>query len=87
MFPGKILSLQSHKYRSEHWVIVSRHAKVQIDNKYFNLTANKSIYIPSETLHRLENVGIGNVELIETQIGTYLGEDDIIRYDDNYGRT
>ncbi len=85
--PGECLSLQKHRYRSEHWVVVSGHAKVEIDEKVFKLYENQSTYIPSGSKHRLSNPGIEELKIIEIQSGTYLGEDDIIRFDDNYGRT
>lgn len=86
VYPGKRLSLQSHNHRAEHWVIVKGTAKVQIDNEYHILNSNQSVYIPIGALHRIENIGTDIVEFIETQIGNYLGEDDIIRYEDDFGR-
>ena len=86
VYPGKRLSLQSHNRRSEHWVIVKGTAKVQVGNDFHILHKNQSIYIPSGSLHRMENIGTDMVEFIETQIGEYLGEDDIIRYEDDFGR-
>ena len=86
VYPKKRLSLQSHKDRSEHWVIIKGQAKVQIGNDYHNLIINQTVYIPKGVIHRLENIGEDNVEFIETQIGEYLGEDDIIRYEDDFGR-
>lgn len=86
VYPGKRLSLQSHNKRSEHWVIVKGTAKVQVGNDYHILHSNQSIYIPTGSLHRMENIGKNEVEFIETQIGEYLGEDDIIRYEDDFGR-
>jgi mannose-1-phosphate guanylyltransferase len=86
VYPNKRLSLQSHKRRSEHWVITKGNAKVQIGEDVHVLHKNQNIYIPIGVLHRLENIGDENVELIETQIGDYLGEDDIIRYEDDFGR-
>tara|TARA_B100000963_G_C22624921_1_gene671838 strand:+ start:1364 stop:2800 length:1437 start_codon:yes stop_codon:yes gene_type:complete len=80
------LSLQKHKYRSEHWVVVSGNAKIEINNNIFNLTVNESTYIPIGSKHRLSNPGSKPLILIEIQSGSYLGEDDIIRYEDNYGR-
>ncbi len=85
--PGESLSLQKHRYRSEHWVVVSGQAKVEINEKVFNLYENQSTYIPSGSKHRLSNPGNEDLKIIEIQSGTYLGEDDIIRFDDNYGRT
>lgn len=86
VYPGKRLSLQSHYKRSEHWVITKGIAKVQIGMDFVTLNVNQHVYIPKETLHRMENVGTEIVEFIETQIGEYLGEDDIVRYEDDFGR-
>lgn len=86
VYPGKRLSLQSHNKRSEHWVIVKGNAKVQIDTKFILLNKDDYIYIPVLTLHRIENIGTELLEFTETQIGEYLGEDDIIRYEDDFGR-
>ena len=86
VYPNQRLSLQSHKDRSEHWTIVKGKAKVQIGEDTHNLETNKSIYIPKGVLHRIENIGEENIEFIEIQIGAYLGEDDIIRYHDDFGR-
>lgn len=86
VYPGKRLSLQSHNKRSEHWVIVKGNAKVQVGKDQLLLHANQSVFIPTEALHRIENVGTENVEFVETQIGNYLEEDDIIRYEDDFGR-
>ena len=84
--PGEKLSLQRHKYRSEHWVVVSGTAKVEIDDQEKILQENESSYIPLGTKHRLSNPGKMDLKIIEVQTGTYLGEDDIERFDDNYGR-
>ena len=86
VYPGKRLSLQSHNYRSEHWVIVKGNGKVQIGVEEIFLQKDQSIYIPVKTLHRIENVSTELLEFTETQIGDYLGEDDIIRYEDDFGR-
>jgi mannose-1-phosphate guanylyltransferase len=86
VYPGKRLSLQSHNYRSEHWVIVKGNALVQVGNNFYNLTKDDYIYIPLKELHRIENTGDELMEFTETQIGDYLGEDDIIRYEDDFGR-
>ena len=86
VYPGKRLSLQSHKQRSEHWVVVKGKARVQVGEDFHLLHANQSVYIPIGVLHRMENVGDEMVEFIETQIGDYLGEDDIVRYEDDFGR-
>jgi mannose-1-phosphate guanylyltransferase/mannose-6-phosphate isomerase len=84
--PGAKLSLQKHKYRSEHWVVVSGIARVTLDNKIFMLSPNESTYIPIGAIHSLENVEEIPLELIEVQSGSYLGEDDIERFEDVYGR-
>lgn len=86
VYPGKRLSLQSHNHRSEHWVIVKGNARVQLGTDEYLLNKDDHIYIPVKTLHRIENVGMYMLEFTETQIGNYLGEDDIIRYEDDYGR-
>lgn len=85
--PGQVLSLQLHHKRSEHWTVVSGTAKVRIGDKEFMLEENKSVYIPVETLHRLENPTDTDIALIEVQCGSYFGEDDIERFEDIYGRT
>ena len=84
--PGASLSLQLHNHRSEHWIIVEGIAKVQIDKNSKLLSKNESIYIPAKSKHRLGNPGDIPLILIEVQTGDYLGEDDIIRFDDLYGR-
>ena len=85
--PGARLSLQSHTQRAEHWIVVSGVARVTRDNDVFELFANQSTYIPIGAKHRLENPGAEMLELIEVQSGDYLSEDDIVRYDDVYGRS
>ena len=84
--PGKKLSLQKHHHRAEHWVVVSGTAEVTIDNERKMLTENESIYLPLGCVHRLANPGKILLELIEVQTGSYLGEDDIIRIEDEFGR-
>ena len=84
--PGGRLSLQSHKYRAEYWVVVEGTARVTCDDKVFLLEANQSTYIPLGAKHRLENPGDKPLHLVEVQSGSYLGEDDIVRYEDVYGR-
>ncbi|HEX4533553.1 MAG TPA: mannose-1-phosphate guanylyltransferase/mannose-6-phosphate isomerase [Rhizomicrobium sp.] len=84
--PGGKLSLQLHHHRSEHWVVVSGVAQVTCGDKEFTLRENESTYIPVETRHRLENRGSEPLHVIEVQSGSYLGEDDIVRFDDVYGR-
>lgn len=83
---GASLSLQSHHHRAEHWIVVNGAATVRRGNEEFVLNENESTYIPPNTLHRLENPGKMPLNLIEVQSGSYLGEDDIVRYEDNYGR-
>lgn len=85
--PGQVLSLQLHHRRSEHWTVVSGTAKVRVGDDEFLLEENKSVYIPVETLHRLENPTDEDIALIEVQCGDYFGEDDIERFEDIYGRT
>lgn len=85
--PGARLSLQSHRHRAEHWIVVRGTARVTRDNDVFELHANQSTYIPLGAKHRLENPGSDMLELIEVQSGSYLGEDDIVRYEDVYGRS
>ncbi len=84
--PGEKLSLQRHKYRSEHWIVVKGIAKVEIDGKAKILYENQSSYIPLGAMHRLSNPEKVDLKIIEVQTGSYLGEDDIERFDDNYGR-
>lgn len=86
VFPGASLSLQLHHHRAEHWVVVSGRAQVTRDDEVFELNPNQSTYIPIGTRHRLANPGDEPLEVIEVQSGDYLGEDDIIRFDDIYGR-
>lgn len=84
--PGAVLSLQLHHHRAEHWIVVNGTAKVTKGDDVFILSENESTYIPLGTKHRLENIGKIPLELIEVQTGSYLGEDDIVRFDDVYGR-
>ncbi len=84
--PGARLSLQSHAYRSEHWVVVSGTATVTNGDDIITVLKNQSTYIPIGTKHRLENRGREPLHIVEIQVGEYLGEDDIQRFDDNYGR-
>ena len=84
--PGAALSLQSHFHRSEHWTVVAGSARVTVDDDIRLLTENQSVYIPLGAVHRLENPGKVALELIEVQTGPYLGEDDIVRYEDIYAR-
>ena len=85
--PGAELSLQKHHHRAEHWVVVKGTAQVTCDDKVFLLAENESTFIPLGSKHRLENPGKQPLELIEVQSGSYLGEDDIVRFEDVYGRS
>ncbi|MGV8916189.1 MAG: mannose-1-phosphate guanylyltransferase/mannose-6-phosphate isomerase [Pseudomonas sp.] len=85
--PGACLSLQMHHHRAEHWIVVSGTAEVTCDDKVFLLTENQSTYIPIASVHRLRNPGKIALEIIEVQSGSYLGEDDIERFEDIYGRS
>lgn len=85
--PGHRLSLQMHHHRSEHWIVVSGTARVICGEQEVLLSNNESTYVPQCTAHRLENPGVIPLVLIEVQNGEYLGEDDIIRYQDDYART
>ena len=84
--PGAALSLQMHHHRAEHWIVVSGTAKVTCGDKEYIVAENESTYIPIGTKHRLENPGSIPLKMIEVQSGSYLGEDDIVRFDDQYGR-
>ena len=84
--PGASLSLQLHHHRAEHWVVVSGSALVEVGDCQTLLSVNESIYIPIGEKHRLSNPGKIPVKLIEVQSGQYLGEDDIVRFEDVYGR-
>lgn len=84
--PGGKLSLQSHVHRAEHWVVVEGTATVTIGSERKLVGENQSVYIPLGTVHRLENLGKVPLQLIEVQTGAYLGEDDIVRYEDVYER-
>ncbi|MDR3449935.1 MAG: mannose-1-phosphate guanylyltransferase/mannose-6-phosphate isomerase [Alphaproteobacteria bacterium] len=87
VLPGRSLSLQMHHHRAEHWVVVVGTAKVEIDGVEKMVYPNESVYIPKGSTHRLTNPGMIELHLIEVQSGDYLGEDDIVRLADNYGRT
>lgn len=84
--PGSRLSLQSHEQRSEHWVVVQGQALVTLDEKELKMGRDEYIYIPKGDIHRLENLGSEDLILVEVQLGNYLGEDDIKRYQDDYNR-
>jgi mannose-1-phosphate guanylyltransferase/mannose-6-phosphate isomerase len=85
--PGAILSLQMHNHRAEHWIVVHGSARITCGEEVFSLMENQSIFIPRGAKHRVENSGDIPLEIIEVQYGAYLGEDDIVRFDDLYGRT
>ena len=85
--PGAALSLQMHHHRAEHWIVVSGTAEIVNGDKTILLTENQSTYIPLGQTHRLANPGKVPLEIIEVQSGSYLGEDDIVRFEDTYGRT
>lgn len=83
---GKRVSLQSHVHRSEHWVVVEGIADVTLDERVVRVPAGRSVYIPSGVVHRMENAGDVPLKIVEVQVGGYLGEDDIVRYEDDYDR-
>jgi mannose-6-phosphate isomerase-like protein (cupin superfamily) len=83
---GQQLSLQNHRYRSEHWVVVQGVATVTLDERVFELAEGQSCDIALGQIHRLANHTEGPVEIVEVQFGSYLGEDDIVRFSDDYGR-
>ncbi|MBT8416824.1 MAG: cupin domain-containing protein, partial [Silicimonas sp.] len=85
--PGGVLSLQSHRHRSEHWIVVAGTAEVTVDDEVKLVTENQGVYIPLGATHRMANPGKVPMYLIEVQTGAYLGEDDIVRYEDIYDRT
>jgi mannose-1-phosphate guanylyltransferase len=85
--PGASLSLQMHRQRSEHWVVISGTARVTNGDKTFTVRTNESTFIPAGNRHRLENAMQEALVIIEVQSGTYVGEDDIVRFEDQYGRT
>ena len=84
--PGGRLSLQRHERRSEHWTIVDGSAEVTIDADVRILSENQSVFIPEGSIHRLANPGKSPLIVIEVQVGTYFGEDDVVRFEDDYGR-
>jgi mannose-1-phosphate guanylyltransferase/mannose-6-phosphate isomerase len=84
--PGAVLSLQKHAQRAEHWTVVRGKARITLDDKEFDLTVNESTYVPIGAVHRIANPYDDPVHIIEVQCGDYLGEDDIVRLEDNYGR-
>ena len=84
--PGAALSLQMHHHRAEHWIVVKGTARVNRGEESFLLGENESTFIPLGVQHRLENPGVIPLEIIEVQSGSYLGEDDIVRFEDKYNR-
>jgi mannose-1-phosphate guanylyltransferase/mannose-1-phosphate guanylyltransferase/mannose-6-phosphate isomerase len=84
--PGAKLSVQKHHHRAEHWVVVKGTALVSRGDETLLITENESTYIPVGMIHRLENPGVIPLEIVEVQSGSYLGEDDIVRFSDHYGR-
>ena len=86
VLPQGRLSLQSHRRRAEHWVVVKGEATVTLGEEKWLLTRGQSIDVPLGAVHRIENFGVVDVEIIEVQFGDYLGEDDIVRYEDVYSR-
>jgi mannose-1-phosphate guanylyltransferase/mannose-6-phosphate isomerase len=84
--PGGVLSLQMHHHRAEHWIVVQGTARITCNDKIFLLSENESTYIPIGATHRIENPGKVPLHIVEVQSGSYLGEDDIVRFEDNYGR-
>jgi mannose-6-phosphate isomerase len=87
VLPGKRLSYQRHAHRSEHWMAVSGKARVTLDGKEIEINAGQTVDIPAGTAHRIENIGKTDLIFIEIQQGTYFGEDDIERLQDDFGRT
>ena len=85
--PGKRLSLQSHEHRAENWVVIQGQALFTLDEKTFSLGPRQAVFIPEKIKHRMENPGQENLIFVEVQTGTYLGEDDITRYQDDFNRS
>jgi mannose-1-phosphate guanylyltransferase / mannose-6-phosphate isomerase len=85
--PGASISLQTHEHRAEHWVIIKGEAQITLGTDVKIYHRYEHVFIPKQCMHRLQNVSKTEVELIEVQCGDYLGEDDIVRYEDIYGRT
>lgn len=86
VFPKRRLSLQLHHHREEHWVIIKGEGEVLVDDSIVKVKESDRVYIPKLSRHRASNMGDINMEIIEVQLGDYLGEDDIVRFDDDYGR-
>ena len=83
---GRRMSLQSHQYRSEHWIIVTGLAKITVADNVLNYRHGEHVFVPKNTKHRIENTGDTLLTIIEVQLGKYFGEDDIIRYEDDFDR-
>jgi len=86
VLPGKRLSLQSHLHRSEHWIIVTGQANITVGDEIASYTPGQHIFVPQQSRHRIENTGDTLLTIIEIQLGEYFGEDDIIRYEDDFER-
>ena len=86
VLPEKRLSLQSHQRRSEHWIIVTGQAKITVGDKIKNYSKGEHVFVPKGNKHRIENIGKTLLTIVEVQLGDYFGEDDIIRYDDDFER-
>jgi len=86
ILPEKRLSLQSHQRRSEHWVIATGLAKITIGDDVINYNQGQYLFVPQETKHRIENIGNTLLTIVEVQLGEYFGEDDIVRYEDDFDR-
>ena len=84
--PGQRLSLQSHKKRSEHWILTEGSMRITVNDKVFDCSVGDHVFIPKEAKHRMQNISTTSSALIEVQSGDYFGEDDIIRYEDDYNR-
>jgi mannose-6-phosphate isomerase-like protein (cupin superfamily) len=84
--PGQRLSYQLHHKRAEHWVVVAGTATITLDDVVLEVSAGQAVEIPLEAKHRVENKGTDDLEFVEVQTGSYFGEDDIVRFDDDYGR-
>jgi mannose-1-phosphate guanylyltransferase/mannose-6-phosphate isomerase len=86
VLPGKRLSLQSHQHRSEHWIIVTGLAKMTVGDELVNYSQGQHIFVPQKSRHRIENIGNTLLTIVEVQLGEYFGEDDIVRYEDDFER-
>lgn len=86
ILPGKRSSLQSHRHRTEHWIVVEGRALITLNERVVEKKAGETVSVPCGTLHRIENPGCNMLSIIEVQLGDYFGEDDIVRYEDDFGR-